>query len=78
MVLDCTMDATFPPVGPLSSGTGRGGILFYLVTELARDTVDDVRAAFASQQGQATAADVGELAAGVGVRSMIFEVEELL
>jgi len=34
-------------------------------------------AAFASAQGAATAADVAELAPEGGVRSMVFEVEEV-
>lgn len=56
----------------------RGGVPFYLVAELDWDTMDDLHAAFSSPQGQATAADVAELAAGAGVRSMIFEVEEVV
>lgn len=56
----------------------RGGEPFYLVAELEWDTMDDLHAAFGSEQGRATAADVAELAAGGGVRSMIFEVEALV
>jgi uncharacterized protein (TIGR02118 family) len=56
----------------------RGGVPFYLVAELEWDTMDDLRAAFASPQGRATAADVAELAPEGTVRSMIFEVEEIV
>lgn len=56
----------------------RGGEPFYLVAELEWDTMDDLHAAFGSEQGQATAADVAELATGGGVRSMVFEVEALV
>jgi uncharacterized protein (TIGR02118 family) len=55
----------------------RGGMPFHLVAELEWDTMDDLRTAFGSPQGQATAADVAELAPEGGVRSMIFEVEEI-
>ncbi len=54
----------------------RGGEPFYLVAELDWDDGDALRAAFASPEGQATARDVAELATD-GVRSMIFEVEDL-
>jgi uncharacterized protein (TIGR02118 family) len=55
----------------------RGGEPFYLVAELDWDDMDALRAAFASPEGQATARDVAELAPDGGVRSMIYEVEEL-
>ena len=56
----------------------RGGVPFYLVAELEWETMDDLRAAFGSPQGRATAADVAELASDGSVRSMIFEVEEIV
>jgi uncharacterized protein (TIGR02118 family) len=55
----------------------RGGEPFYLVAELDWDDLDAVRAASASRQGQAAAADVAELAPDGGVRSMIFEVQNV-
>ena len=54
----------------------RGGEPFYLVAELDWDDMDTLRAAFASPEGRATAADVAKLAPE-GVRSVIFEVEEV-
>ena len=56
----------------------RGGEPFHLVAELEWDSMDDLRSAFGSPQGRATAADVAELAPDGGVRSMIFEVEEIV
>ncbi len=56
----------------------RGGEPFYLVAELDWDSLEDLQAAFASPQGHATAADVANLAPAGGVRSMIFEVEDVL
>jgi uncharacterized protein (TIGR02118 family) len=44
----------------------------YLVTELEWDTMDDLRAAFASPEGRATAADAAHLGELAPVRSMIF------
>lgn len=55
----------------------RGGSPFYLVAELDWDDMGSLRAAFASPQGQATAADVAQLAPEGGVRSSIFEVENV-
>ncbi len=54
----------------------RGGEPYYLVAELDWDDQDALKAAFASPEGQATARDVANLATE-GVRSMIFEVEEV-
>lgn len=48
---------------------------YYLVAELEWDTMDDLRAAFASPQGRATAADAGRLAELAPVRSMIFTAD---
>ena len=56
----------------------RGGEPFYLVAELEWESMDDLRAAFGSPQGRSTAADVAELAPEGSVRSMIFEVEEIV
>jgi uncharacterized protein (TIGR02118 family) len=54
----------------------RGGAPYYLVAELEWDTVDDLRAAFASPEGRATAADAAHLQELAPVRSMIFTVGE--
>jgi uncharacterized protein (TIGR02118 family) len=55
----------------------RGGGPYYLVAELEWDTMEDLRAAFASPEGQATAADAARLEELAGVRSMVFAVEEV-
>jgi uncharacterized protein (TIGR02118 family) len=55
----------------------RGGEPYYLVAELDWDDRESMQAAFASPLGQATAADVARLAPDGGVRSMIFEVDEV-
>jgi uncharacterized protein (TIGR02118 family) len=54
----------------------RGGPPYYLVAELDRDTMDELRAAFASAEGRATAADAAHLAGLAPVRSMIFTADE--
>jgi uncharacterized protein (TIGR02118 family) len=54
----------------------RGGSPYYLVAELEWDTLDDLKAAFASPAGQATAADAATLQELAPVRSMICVVEE--
>jgi uncharacterized protein (TIGR02118 family) len=56
---------------------GRGaaavrGEPYYLVAEAEWDTMDELRAAFASPPGQATAADAARLQQLAPVRSMIF------
>jgi len=57
----------------------RGGEPYYLVAELDWDNRDALRQAFQSPEGQATAADVANLAKICpGVRSMIYELEEVL
>ena len=56
----------------------RGGEAFHLVAELEWDSMDDLRTALSSPQGRATAADVAQLAPEGRVRSMIFEVEEIV
>jgi uncharacterized protein (TIGR02118 family) len=48
----------------------------HLITELEWDTMDDLRAAFASPQGRATAADAARLQESASVRRMIFTVDE--
>jgi uncharacterized protein (TIGR02118 family) len=48
----------------------------YLITELDWDTRDELRAAFASPKGRATAADAARLQELAPVRRMIFTVEE--
>ena len=54
------------------------GAPYYLVAELEWDTMDDLRAAFASPEGRATAADAARLAELAPVRSMIFTVDDNL
>ncbi len=54
----------------------RGGEPYYLVAELEWDDMAALRKAFRSPEGQATAQDVPNLA-GSGVRSMVYEVEEV-
>jgi uncharacterized protein (TIGR02118 family) len=48
----------------------------YLITELEWDTMDELRAAFASPEGRATAADAARLQDLAPVRRMIFTVEK--
>ena len=48
----------------------------YLITELEWDTMDKLRAAFASAEGRATAADAARLQELAPVSRMIFTVEE--
>jgi uncharacterized protein (TIGR02118 family) len=52
------------------------GAPYYLVTELEWDTMDELRAAFASPEGQATAADAARLQELAPVRRMIFTVDD--
>lgn len=54
----------------------RGGEPYYLVAELAWENMEALKRAFASPEGKATAADVAEFAP-TGVRSMIYELEEV-
>jgi uncharacterized protein (TIGR02118 family) len=53
----------------------QGAEAFYLIAELDWDDMGSMQAAFATPEGQATAADVEVLMPGGGVRTMIFEVE---
>jgi uncharacterized protein (TIGR02118 family) len=52
--------------------TALHGKPIYLITELEWDTMDELRAAFASPEGQATAADAARLQELAPVRRMIF------
>ena len=49
---------------------------YYMVAELAWDTLEDLRTAFASPEGQATAADAASLGQYAAVRSMIVSAGE--
>ena len=53
------------------------GAAYHLVAELTWDTIDDLRAAFASAEGRATAADAAHLQELATVRSMVFVDERL-
>jgi len=54
----------------------RGGDPYYLIAELEWDDMTALETAFQSPEGQATAQDVPRFATG-GVRSMIYDVEEV-
>ena len=54
----------------------RGGEPYYLIAELEWDDMAALQKAFQSPEGRATAQDVPTFASG-GVRSMVYEVEEL-
>lgn len=54
----------------------RGGDPSFLVGELDWDDMASLRRAFESPEGKATAADVAKLSAD-GVRSMVYEVEDI-
>jgi uncharacterized protein (TIGR02118 family) len=61
---------------------GRGaaairGAPYYLVAELEWDTMEDLRAAFASPEGRATADDAARLQQLAPVRSMIFTADSV-
>ena len=56
--------------------TALHGTPCYLIAELDWDTMDDLRAAFASAEGRATAADAAHLQELAPVRRMIFVVGE--
>jgi uncharacterized protein (TIGR02118 family) len=56
--------------------TALHGAPCYLVAELEWDTMDELRAAFASPEGRATAADAAHLQELAPVRRMIFTAEE--
>jgi uncharacterized protein (TIGR02118 family) len=54
------------------------GTPYYLIAEAEWDTMDELRAAFASPEGRATAADATRLQELAPVRSMIFTVDDSL
>jgi uncharacterized protein (TIGR02118 family) len=54
----------------------RCGAPCHLVAELEWDTMEELRAAFASPEGRATAIDAARLQELAPVRSMIFTVDE--
>jgi uncharacterized protein (TIGR02118 family) len=56
--------------------TALHGEPYYLIAELDWDTMDGLRAAFASAEGQATAADAGRLQELASVRRMIFTADD--
>jgi uncharacterized protein (TIGR02118 family) len=56
--------------------TALHGAPFYLIAELDWDTMDGLRAAFATPEGQATAADAARLQELAPVRRMIFTADE--
>ncbi|WP_331744742.1 EthD family reductase (plasmid) [Streptomyces sp. NBC_01136] len=56
----------------------RGGEPYYLVAELEWDTMEELRAAFASPEGRTTAADTAHLQELTPIRSMIYKVDEPL
>ena len=54
----------------------RGGEPYYVIAELEWDDIAALQKAFQSPEGQATAQDVPKFASA-GVRSMVYEVEDL-
>jgi uncharacterized protein (TIGR02118 family) len=56
--------------------TALHGTPYYLVTELEWDTMDELRAAFASPEGQAPAADAALLQELAPVHRLIFTVDD--
>jgi uncharacterized protein (TIGR02118 family) len=54
----------------------RGGEPYYLVAELEWDTMDELRTAFSSPAGRATAADAARLQELAQVRSVVFTAHE--
>ena len=57
--------------------SGVRGSPYHLIAQLEWDTIEDLRAAFASPAGQATAADAARLAEMAVVRSMVFVTEKI-
>lgn len=55
----------------------RGGEPYYLVIEADWDSMDELRSAFASPQGLATAEDAARLQELTAMRGMIFTVDDL-
>jgi uncharacterized protein (TIGR02118 family) len=56
--------------------TALRGAPWYLVTQLEWDSMDELRAAFASPEGQATGADAGALEKLARVQRMIFSASD--
>jgi uncharacterized protein (TIGR02118 family) len=56
----------------------RGGMPYYLVAELEWNTMDELRTAFASPEGRATAADAARLQELAQVRSVVFTADEAM
>ena len=56
----------------------RGGDAYYLIGELEWDTMEDFRAAFASPEGQAAAADAAVLADMAPMHSMVYTAAETI
>ncbi len=56
----------------------RGGDPYYVIGELEWDTMEDLRAAFASPEGQAAAADAAVLAEMAPMHSMVYTAAETL
>ncbi|HJP76338.1 MAG TPA: EthD family reductase [Pseudonocardiaceae bacterium] len=54
----------------------RGETPYYLLAELDWGTMDELRAAFASPEGRATAEDAAHLAVLAPMRAMIFTAED--
>jgi uncharacterized protein (TIGR02118 family) len=52
------------------------GVPYYLVAELEWDTMEELRIAFASPEGRATALDAARLQEFAPVRSMIFTMDD--
>ena len=51
---------------------------YYLIAELDWDDMTDLRHAFETPEGRATADDVAKLAPGDKVRTMVYELEDAL
>jgi uncharacterized protein (TIGR02118 family) len=60
------------------ASTVRGGDPYYVIAQLEWDSMEDLRAAFASPEGQAAAADAARLAEMAPMHSMIFTPAETL
>lgn len=56
----------------------RGGDPYYVIGELEWDTMEDLRAAVASPEGQAAAADAAVLAEMAPMHSMVYTAAETL
>jgi uncharacterized protein (TIGR02118 family) len=55
----------------------RGGPRYYIIAELDFDSMEAMRAAFASEIGKQTGADVPKFAPGDKSHSVVFEVAEV-